>query len=593
MPKYPVDAYNNLALPQPRGRTPRQLGPNPVVHGRERELAALRAGLEESGVALLCGPPGAGKTTLAVRLAHEVADRFPGGQLRADLAKHTMDEVLVRFVRALTEPGRVIEPEPVDQLMELLDTRQVLFVLDNVREDHDLGPFHHENSAVIATSRERLGGVDLGPMSVEDSLTLLRAYLGPRIDDEDPAVARRFVLACGQLPLALIIAAKLAHLRTTAALATLVDEIPSERDKVYSSFKWAYQQLSPAEARVFRLLGDGFEREFSISALNALAGGDVRQARNKLLSLHLLENGSDDRITMHKLLRDYAKTLEPREPEALDRLLDHYVAVAAQETENAVAAVALADDRRCLALAEQLVDAMSVEAQAAAVAAARSLGDRSAEALALAHLGHALFDRGRLDDAEDCHAQALAIRRETRALVGLANVYLASGLTEDAVRLYREVLKIRVEEGDAHGEARACLSLGRSTGDISYYERARDVSARIGDSERLSRAWNGMGNLHHRAGRHAEAVTCYTAALESVVDGSVLLNLGLTYEELGDLEKAGDSYERAAEHAFRLRDGEVLGDAARLLYAAGFIEQALRRMRQAEDIAADDHGLRR
>ncbi|MEV6239882.1 tetratricopeptide repeat protein [Lentzea sp. NPDC051838] len=587
----PVDATNNFSMPKPRGRSRRQLGPDPVVHGRERELAALGAQLKRNGVALLCGPPGSGKTTLAVRLAHEVADGFPGGQLRADLSKHTMDEVLVRFIRAFTDPETPIEPEPQDQLIELLSGLRVLFVLDNVSEDHDLGPFHQEGSAVIATSRERLGGVDLGPMSVEDSLTLLRAHLGPRID-EDPAVARAFLSACGQLPLALIIAAKLARLRTTAPLATLVEEIPSERDKVYSSFTWAYRQLSPAEARVFRLLGDGFEREFSISALNALAGEDVRTARNKLLSLHLLENAPDDRIAMHSLLRDYARTLEPREPGGLDRLLDHYVSAAADETENAVAAVGLADDRRRIALAAQLVEAMSVEVQTAAVAAARALGEQAAEALALAHLGHALFDRGRFDAAEECHEQALAIRRESRALMGLANVHLVGGRTDEAVRIYLEVLEIRVAEGDARGEARVCLSLGRSTGDISYYERARDISVSLGDQEGLCRAWNGMGNLHQRSQRHQEAIRCYAAALEAVVDASCLLNMGLAHEALGDDENAFSCYDRAAEQAFLLRDQEILRDAAQLLNALGFVAEAVRRMRQAETLYLTDHGLR-
>jgi tetratricopeptide (TPR) repeat protein len=573
----PVDASSsNFSLPEPPPRAPRWLGPDPVVHGRAAELAALRQALDDGGIALLCGPPGTGKTTLAHRLAHSVAEDFPHGQLCADLAEITMDDALAAFIRALTHDDIVLWPQRRAQLHEVLGTRRVLFVLDNVRKGDDLTVF----GKVIATSRERLGGLELGPMSPEDSLALLRAHLGTRVDFE-PDAARAFVRACHGLPLALVVAAAFARLRATAALAALVEEIPSERGDVHDAFSWAYDQLSPEDRRVFRLLGDGFEREFSITALNALAGGDVRQSRNRLLALHLLGNAPGDRITMHSLLRQYARTLEPRDPEALGRLLDHYVEVAGTETENAKAAVFVADPRRRLALAQRLVDEMSVEVQTAAVEAARSSGDRAAEAMALAHLGHAWFDRGNLEEAEACHADALDLQREPSALTGLANVYLASGGAQEAEALFKEVLAIRTAAGDAAGEARALLSLGRVSGDITYYQRARDICERIGDAVRLGRAYNGMGKLHHEAGAYEAAIDCYSSALRAFPDVYCLLNMGQAHEALGSRE-VFSWYDRAAEHAFRLRDRELLADAARLLHSAGFAEQAWRRMRQAE-----------
>ncbi|MET9630096.1 tetratricopeptide repeat protein [Lentzea sp. NPDC006480] len=579
------NAFPALGLPT---RAVRQLGADPVVHGRADELAALRAALEDSGVAMLSGPPGTGKTTLALRLAHSAADLFPDGQLYADLSERTMDEVLAAFIRALTHDGIGLWASPRAQLHEVLGTRRVLFVLDNVSKRHDLAVFR----SVIATSRERLGGVVLGPMSPEDSRVLLRARLGSRVDDEPEAV-RAFAQACHGLPLALVVAAEFAGLRATATLAALVEEIPAERGDVHDAFSWAYQQLSAADARVFRLLGDGFEREFSITALNALAGGDVRQSRNQLLRLHLLENAPGDRISMHSLLREYARTLEPRDPSALGRLLDHYVRVAGVETENAMAAVFVADDRRRLALASLLVDEMSVQVQTAAVSAARALEDRHAEAVALAHLGHAWFDRGNLQEALKCHSRALELHREPRALTGLANLCLERGKVDEAVDLFKEVLAGRVASGDAAGEARALLSLGRATGEIRYYEQALDVCERIGDVVRLGRAYNGMGNVHQRARAFPEAIRCYSAALESFVDGDCLLNMGLAHLAISSPETLS-WFGRAADHAVRLRDKELLADAARALKEAGFVEEAARRMQQAESLyLAADHGLRR
>ena len=112
----------------------------------------------------------------------------------------------------------------------------------------------------------------------------------------------------------------------------------------------------------------------------------------------------------------------------------------------------------------------------------------------------------------------------------------------------------------------------------------------LGDVVRLSRAYNGMGNLHADAEAYEEAIRCYSSALEAFVDGTCLLNMGLAHQALASPE-AFSWFERAAEHALRLRDKELLADAARCLADAGFVEQALRRMRQAESLyltAADE-----
>src|SRR5262249_36251035 len=76
-----------------RRTVPRQL-PRPVRHftGRTTELDALTGLLEESAAAggtvvvtAIEGTAGVGKTALAVRWAHQVADRFPDGQLYVNL----------------------------------------------------------------------------------------------------------------------------------------------------------------------------------------------------------------------------------------------------------------------------------------------------------------------------------------------------------------------------------------------------------------------------------------------------------------------------------------------------------------------------
>ncbi len=59
--------------------------PNSFI-GRGRDLTELARMLGKVRVLTLCGPGGIGKTRLSVRLAGQVAERFPGGTWLVPLA---------------------------------------------------------------------------------------------------------------------------------------------------------------------------------------------------------------------------------------------------------------------------------------------------------------------------------------------------------------------------------------------------------------------------------------------------------------------------------------------------------------------------
>ena len=85
-----------------------------VLTGRDRHLAELDRLLAAGTPAVtVVGPPGVGKTTLAVHWARRVADRFPDGRLYADLRGFDRtgvaaepDLVLRDFLDALGHPAR-------------------------------------------------------------------------------------------------------------------------------------------------------------------------------------------------------------------------------------------------------------------------------------------------------------------------------------------------------------------------------------------------------------------------------------------------------------------------------------------------------
>ncbi|WP_010693287.1 NB-ARC domain-containing protein [Saccharopolyspora spinosa] len=153
---------------------PRQL-PQAVAPftGQADELAALHAVLADSARAVVIsaveGTTGIGKTALAVHWANQVADRFPGGQLYADLRGSDPSgwparpgDVLRSFLEALGEdriPSDVAAQAA--RYRTLLADKPVLVVLDDVRDAEQVRPLlpGGSNSFIVLTSRNPLTGL--------------------------------------------------------------------------------------------------------------------------------------------------------------------------------------------------------------------------------------------------------------------------------------------------------------------------------------------------------------------------------------------------------------------------------------------------
>ncbi len=199
---------------------PRQL-PGPVPHflGRADELRRLSEALDQaadaSAVCVISGTAGVGKTALAVRWAHQVAGRFPDGQLYVNLRGYDPEQpvtaggALAGFLRALGVAGQDIPPgtdECAALYRSLLAGRRMLVVLDNAGDDAQVRPLLPGGPPCVAvvTSRDALAGLvvregarglDLGMLQQADAAGLLRALIGARAA-ADPAATRALALLC-------------------------------------------------------------------------------------------------------------------------------------------------------------------------------------------------------------------------------------------------------------------------------------------------------------------------------------------------------------------------------------------------------------
>jgi tetratricopeptide (TPR) repeat protein/DNA-binding SARP family transcriptional activator/DNA polymerase III delta prime subunit len=294
-------------------------------------------GRPKATVAVLSGQPGVGKTAVALRWAHSVADRFAGGQLYHDLNGFGdgppvgQTEIVTELLTALGFPAdaMVSAAGRMAKLRSLLSGDRALVVLDNVRDSEHVRSLVAclSNCTVIVTSRCRLRNLVRGgavsilvpALSYPEAKSWLSKWLGPRVDAE-PTAAGDLVALCGGIALALRIAAEHMESRPGVALADFVNELSHELlglgghgASVRVALDWSYHALKPDEQRMFRLLGVNPGPDISLAAASALAGKDsaeVKRILDVLVDAHLLNQPeSRDRFRFHDAIRLYAMEL--------------------------------------------------------------------------------------------------------------------------------------------------------------------------------------------------------------------------------------------------------------------------------------------
>jgi hypothetical protein len=354
---------------------PRQLPAAPrCFTGRAGELAGLSALMERdlvrpSGVviAALTGMAGIGKTALAVHWAHQVADRFPDGQLFVNLrgsgpsgAPVKPDEAVPGFLTALGLPPARIPPDTDGQsalYRSLLAGLRMLIVLDNAYDAEQVRPLlpGSPGCLVLVTSRNRLTGLaaaegahlmTLGVLAEGESRDLLALHLGAGRATAEPVAVTGLTALCGRLPLALCDAAARAVARPGLPLAALASEMRDARSRldaletgepstsVRMVFSWSHARLGTLASRMFRLLALHPGPDITVPAAASLMGlspGQAYLALAELCDEHLLMEHLPGRYTCHDLLRSYAEEeLSTRENQidrhaAVHRVLDHYL----------------------------------------------------------------------------------------------------------------------------------------------------------------------------------------------------------------------------------------------------------------------------
>lgn len=651
-----VAGVARLGAPAPA--VPRQLpAAADLFVGRDTELSALDALLDATTgtvvISAVGGTAGVGKTALALHWAHRVAPEFADGQLYVNLRGFDRSaepvppaEALGWFLAAL---GVAAEAMPASLearaglYRSVTSGRRLLIVLDNARDADQVRPLFPGSAgcAVLVTSRTRLSGLavtdgarllSLDVLTKAEAREMLASRLGTERAAAEADAVEELICLCARLPLALaIIAARVAG-RPGQQLADLAAELRNSAQtldvldggdtasSLRAVLSWSYQQLTPAAARVFRLLGLHPGPEITGPAAASLAAVPppvARQALEELASASLLAEQGRCRFAFHDLLRSYARDVARAAESdqscraAVARMLDHYLHTAhtailllqaqrgpldLEPPQPGVIAEHPADRQAALVWLEAehrvLNAAIAAAAETGFDARAWQLCWATSEFLRQRGLwnewiacGHTALDASsRIGDKA---GQAWACRSLGYACARLGDYSQADAHLARSLELYRS-LGDRAGEALAHGNLGwAAARQGRYAESLSHNRQALVLNQRAGNRRGEAAALNDVGWALLLLGRPREALPFCEQALEMNRELGVRTNEGASWNSLGYAEYQLGRYSKAAacyENALRImREVGDRSNEAENLAKLGDVYRATGRRQQARD----------
>lgn len=353
-----------LALPKPLSDfTGRQ--------SEVKQLCELLSAPREGRAAVIWGPPGVGKSQLAVHVAHELLTEHADGACLIDLQGYSANRLSPELVAArlldTLSPAREIPADPAARFAAcraMLRDGDYVVVLDNANattQVRDVLP-GAGTTVVLVTSRSPMSTLDaslveLDLLDTASGVRLIRAIV-ERDGPHEPGSAgdlTELVGMCGNLPLALRIAGALLRARPNWTVRRLLDRLGDEsrrlalleRDDlaVRPVFDSGYAALDETAQRLFGLLGSVGALRIAPWMAVALLDTDpdtAEEVLERLVDAQLLRSAGPDlagtfRYRFHDLVRLYAReklaTFSSEEICAAERrMLSGYLALALEYT---------------------------------------------------------------------------------------------------------------------------------------------------------------------------------------------------------------------------------------------------------------------
>ncbi|RZB15824.1 hypothetical protein StrepF001_29110 [Streptomyces sp. F001] len=652
-------ARGRSVLEQSFGQLPEPVGP---FAGRRQELARIRQWVQAARastrtrptVVVLHGAPGSGRTTLAVRAAHDLKDQFRGAcvvDLRGDSPEEpplSTREALLHLLNRLGAPReqllfreRSSADQQVKRLSELyhqhLTGVPVAVVLDDASDPEQVRTLVPErsDSLVLVTARAPLdlpgdlpAWVHQLPVETLDAVgaeELLGAAAQDASSPYDAESADRVRELCGGLPLALRVAGSSLGPRSPRQLASDLGAYGPVEPVERALWLRYTDQAEPAR-RLLRRLALAGRASLGAAAAAALLATDEAEAARHLVALSragLIDHVRGSRYRLHDLVRVFAhaRLLDEEEPAeraaAQERLIVNYAELADSVLRLVDGNMSTRSDRFGPHGFTSLDEALRwLDDESSFITSTLRFAEGVNQAAVLNLLGALcdycllrgdLYRLGEINELAQAVDQGLLIRsvqwRTGIAARQLGELDKARTTLASVVDLYREA------HHDA-GAARALCSLGIT---LHHQGNLTEAAARLREALDLQaapelatdRAWtmHALAAVERDRAHLAEALDLLNRSLELHRAGGSLhgeawahFQLGQLYLRLGDVPRAEAELRAALERYGRTRDarGEAwaLTQLARARLVAGDAFTGVEELRRAAARHRDNEDAR-
>ena len=293
-----------------------------------------------SSVAVVHGMPGVGKSSLASLWANTIRHRFPDGSLHVDFRPRgrgdppDIDDIMVQLLRELGAEEFAISADRTSRQQaynRLTDSKQILMFADNVTayaQIRQIRPRGDGSLVIAAVSRyskefdlEDAESVELLTLGRPHAVAMIRRLSGPRRRDDPESGLSDLAEQCGDLPIALAVAASHLRRHPSWSVSECLERIAAADDRLEAiagdhgrllprMFDEVYRGLGADLGRFYRRLGLFPGASFTDGAAAVVTGTSVTEARDRIEELRdasLVTEALQGRYQIHALIAEHMR----------------------------------------------------------------------------------------------------------------------------------------------------------------------------------------------------------------------------------------------------------------------------------------------